>query len=385
MVRLVTAATAAAIAVGCSTIATLPPDAGTASLGVVIERADGAVTVIDFWREQVLGRIDGLGDLSHASVVFSPDARYAYVFGRDGGLTKLDLVARKIAARTMQSGNSIGGAISCDGHIIAVSNYKPGGVRFFRASDLAPLGRHDAGRTVGLVDAAPCRFVASDMDNGAIWEFDALANPVSRPVRIWDNVGRMPYDGLVTPDGNDYFAGLFGENGVAHIDLRTGRMEKVLLDYGRGDVKLPVYKMPHLEGWAVAGSRLYLPGVGRHDVLVVDRNGWRQMAAIPVTGQPVFVMARPDGRQLWVNFAPPDNHLVQVIDTATNEVIDTLDFDSAVLHMEFAPRGQRVWLSLRDADAVVVLDTRTRQQVQRFAVAHPSGIFFADRAHRIGL
>ena len=27
-----------------------------------------------------------------------------------------------------------------------------------------------------------------------------------------------------------------------------------LPDYGKGEQKLPVYKMPHLEGWAVAGD-----------------------------------------------------------------------------------------------------------------------------------
>ena len=44
---------------------------------------------------------------------------FAYVFGRDGGLTKVDILTREIVARTMQAGNSIGGAISDDGIVIA--------------------------------------------------------------------------------------------------------------------------------------------------------------------------------------------------------------------------------------------------------------------------
>ena len=39
---------------------------------------------------------------------------------------------------------------------------------------------------------------------------------------------------------------------------------------------------------------------------VVDTETWAEVARIPVAGQPVFVMARPDGRQVWVNFAVPD-------------------------------------------------------------------------------
>ena len=104
---------------------------GTGDLGLIIERADGAVLIVDTSEQTVLGRVTGLGDLSHASVVFSRDGRYGFVFGRDGGLTKVDLLEQKITGRVVQSGNSIGGAISQDGHFVAVSNYTPGGVKIF--------------------------------------------------------------------------------------------------------------------------------------------------------------------------------------------------------------------------------------------------------------
>ncbi|MDP4371269.1 cytochrome D1 domain-containing protein, partial [Escherichia coli] len=86
------------------------------------------------------------------------------------------------------------------------------------------------------------------------------------------NIGRLPYDGLVTPSGRHYFAGLFGEDGLAHVDLWAPEPEarKILVGYGKGEEKLPVYKMPHLRGWAQAGDRLLLPAIGRHEVLVAD-------------------------------------------------------------------------------------------------------------------
>ena len=96
----------------------------TGDLGLVVERADGRVKIVDRGDHAVLKTVSGLGDLSHASVVYSPDERYAYVFGRDGGLTKLDMIAGRIDKRIQQAGNSIGGAISQDGELIAVSNYE---------------------------------------------------------------------------------------------------------------------------------------------------------------------------------------------------------------------------------------------------------------------
>ena len=162
-------------------------------------------------------------------------------------------------------------------------------------------------------------------------------------------------------------------------------VKRILAGYGRGEKPLPVYKMPHLEGWARAGELLFLPAVGRHEVLVVDPRTWTEVGRIAVYGQPVFAVARPDGRQVWVNFAHPLNDIVQVIDVPTLKVIHEFKPGKAVLHLEFTPRGEQVWISVRDADRVDVYDTRTFAPLVSLDVEKPSGIFLAARAHRIGL
>ena len=134
----------------------------------------------------------------------------------------------------------------------------------------------------------------------------------------------------------------------------------------------------------MAGRRAYLPAIGRHEVLVVDTETWQEVGRIPVAGQPVFVMARPDGRQVWVNFAVPDYHRVQVIDTQTRHIVQTLAPGKAVLHMEFTPRSDTVWISSRDDNRVSVLDTRNFTTLARLQVPAPSGIFFTARAARMG-
>jgi protein NirF len=375
---------------GCAT----PPLRGTGDLGLVIERASGSVQLVETTGRRALGRIQGLGDLSHASVVFSRDGRYAFVFGRDGGLSKIDLLTGRLVARVVQAGNSIGGAISQDGRLVAVSNYKPGGVKVFDSETLKLVADIPAiyaangarSKVVGLVDAPGQRFVFTLYDAGEIWIAD-MSDPARPRITRFRDVGDKPYDGLITPDGRYYIAGLFGEDGLALLDLWAPErgLKRILDGYGRGEKPLPVYKMPHLEGWASAGDELYLPAVGRHEVLVVGRSDWREVARIKVYGQPVFAVARPDGRQIWVNFAHPLNDVVQVIDTATRRVIRTLRPGKAVLHMEFTPRGEQVWVSVRDADQVVVYDTRTLAPVARLAAKKPSGIFFTARANKTGL
>lgn len=364
---------------------------GTVDLGLVIERASGHVTLVNTSTRKAYDRIEGLGDLSHASAVYSRDGRYAYIFGRDGGLTKIDLLQARIVKRVIQAGNSIGGSISQDGRIVVAQNYAPGGIKAFDAESLELLSEVPAeyapgkfSKVVGLADAQGHKFAYALFEGGEIWVTD-FSNP-RQPTTQRFPAGNQPYDGLVTPDGRYFMAGLYGEDGVALLDLWQPEKgtRKILEGYGRGQEKLPVFKMPHLRGWSMAQGKAYLPAIGRHEVLVVDGTSWKEVGRIPVKGQPVFVMARPDGRQIWVNFAFPDYSEIQVIDTLTGKVVKTLAPGKAVLHMEFTPRGEQVWISARDDNKVVIYDTATFEKIGEILAQAPSGIFFASRAARIG-
>jgi len=374
---------------GCAT----PVLRGTGDLGVVIERAAGRVEVVETSGPSILGKVDGLGDLSHASVNYSRDARYAYVFGRDGGLTKVDLLEMRAIKRVLQAGNSIGGAISQDGRLIAVANYTPGGVKVFDSTTLELVADipalDDAGKpskVVGLVDAPGNRFVWSLFEAGEIWVAD-MKSPSSPVLQKFRNIGKEPYDAMITADGRYYLAGLFGEDGLALLDLWSvpGEVKRVLNGYGKGEQKLPVYKMPHLEGWAATGNELLVPAVGRHEVLVVDQNQWNEVGRIAVYGQPVFVVARPDNRQVWVNFAFPHNDTVQIIDVPSRKIIHTLKPGKGVLHIEFTPRGEHAWISVRDENRVEIYDSESFTKLGELPAESPSGIFFTHRAHRTGL
>ncbi len=364
---------------------------GTGDLGVVIERDIGSVQIVQTTQRESLATVSGLGDLSHASVVFSRDGRYAYVFGRDGGLTKVDLLTDKIDQRIIQAGNSIGGAISQDGRYVAAQNYTPGGVKIFDATTLqqvaeipATNSRGENSKVVGLADAPGQKFVFSLFEAGEIWLVDV--SDIHHPKTEKFAAGLQPYDGLITPDGRFYLAGLFGEDGLALLDLWHPEKgtKRILKNYGRGQQKLPVYKMPHLRGWAIAAGQAYFPAIGRHELLVADTRNWQETGRIKLAGQPVFAIARPDARQIWVTFAFPDNGTVQIVDTESKSVIKTLSPGKAILHLEFTPRGENVWLSSRDDNKVMVYDTHSFELLKTLPASAPSGIFFTPRAARIG-
>ena len=169
----------------------------TGDMGVIVERASGQLLIVEHSNNTVIKQIDGLGDLSHASVVYSRDQRYAFVFGRDGGLTKVDILKGEISKRIMQSGNSIGGAISQDGSMVAVSNYKPGGVRIFDVDTLkliadipAEYGDGKLSKTVGLVDAPDNRFVFSLYDANETWVVDMSDRKKPKTTKF-KNIGDM--------------------------------------------------------------------------------------------------------------------------------------------------------------------------------------------------
>ncbi len=375
---------------GC---ASQPMLRGTGDLGLVIERGAGRIQLIETTGRSVIGRVDGLGDLSHAAAVYSRDGRHAYVFGRDGGLTQVDMLLAKVERHVVQAGTSIGGASSQDGRVIAVANYDPGGIRLFDAATLEPLADVPAtygdgakrSKVVGIADAPGGRFVYSLFDAGEIWIVDA-AEPRNPRVTKFRDIGKQPYDGFITPNGRHYVAGLYGEDGLSLVDLwhpeRGAR--RVLSGYGRGEEPLPVYKMPHLRGWAVAGGEAVVPAIGRNEVLVVDTKDWREAGRIKVHGQPVFVIAQPGGRRVWVNFAFPHNDTVQVIDLQSRSIVKELKPGRAVLHMEFTARGEQAWVSSRDDDRVVVYDTASFAEIARVAAEKPSGIFLGSRAFATG-
>lgn len=372
------------------------PAWGVAALVLVVERESGSVLVIDSSRHVLLGRVEGLGNLTHGTVKFSRDGRHAYVIGREALVSKIDLYTLKVVRQVEAGQWSIGGAMTADGRYLAVSNYSPGEVRLLDADTLEvakvlvaerllPDGTTKPSRVAGLVDAPGNLLLFGLMDSDGVWVVDAgkPGFPVVR--KFWD-AGVTPYDALITPEGRYYLVGFLGSNWMGLVDTwRLDGVRRIMAEQGKDEDNVPLWKIPHLKGWALAGDLAFLPALKREVALVYSTRDWTPLAPIPISGTALYTVVRPDRRQVWVDIVGKNGDLVDVIDVAEMRVTRTLNPGPGATHPQFTPKGDAAYISLMDGGKVVVYDTATFQVIREFSARRPSGIFFADRAHRFGM
>ncbi len=380
---------------------------GTAALMVIVERESESVVVVNGVTHEMIGRVEGLGNMRHASMVFSRDGRYAYPIGRDGTLTKIDLLTLKIEQQVKVGKNSIGIAISRDNRYIMVCNYQPGGVVIADAETLEVLkeipairelegGKKQVSRTVGPLDTADNLMIFGLMEAGGVWVVD-MKQPDFPVIRKYWDVGDTPYDQLITPDGRYYLVGFLGSDWMGLLDTwKLGDIERIdvsekkkgLKKYKEFD-KVPVYHIPHLESWAISGDMAIVPAFAEKRVIAYDMRDWSIVKSIPIEGTGLFVVARPGGREVLVdNVAAPgsrEERLIQVIDMETLTVKKTFDAGKGAINPQFTPKGAALYLSVMGENKVKVYDPDTYELIKEIPVKKPSGIFCTDRTAKFGL
>ncbi len=388
---------AGVISCGLSIASALASASGIGSRVFVVERASGRLAVYDLdARSLSPRRIEHLGDLKHATMIFTPDLRYGFLATRSGTLSRIDLETDRVAGEVRTSENSIDNAISHDGRFLAVAEYAPGGLTIVDTKSLAVSKKHPASvvrdgnvtpsRVTGVVDAPDHRFVCVLMEGKEIWLVDARAPEFAITHRI-PLEGTMPYDAMITPDGRHYVVGHLDSPRVSVLDLRQPEagVRSVSFDDPGFTRETPV-KLPHLASWAVAGTHVFVPLVGEKRLVVLDRASFAVERSIPLRGNPVYAVRSPTEREVWVSFSgEADDAFVQVIDVDRLEVADTFRVGTRIYHMEFTPRGSHVLLTANGENRLFLIDAATRQVVDSEALESPSGIFGVWRAFRLGL
>lgn len=376
----------------------LPPG-GVGSRVFVVERETESLGVYDLaGRTYQPSRITGLGNMRHATMAFSPDLRWGYVATRSGKLSRIDLGSLQRAGDVEVSKNSIDIAISQDGRYVATAEYQPGGITLLDAQSLSVVARLPAeiekngqkttSRATGVVDAPGNRFVCVLIEGAEIWVIDASgAEPkVERRVKTSTD---EPYDAMITPDGRWYVVGHMGSEHVSVLDLHNptlGVKEISLRDPKKKFDKGAPVKLPHMASWAVAGDSVFVPLVGEPRMVVLDRATWAFKKSVPVRGHPVYSVAAPTGREVWVSFSgEPHDAFIEVIDAVTLEVKKSIEVGGRIYHLDFTPRGSHVLVSANKANRLALVDATTYAVVDQETVNSPSGVFGAWRAFRIGL
>jgi len=372
---------------------------GIGSRVFVVERASESLAVYDYVARKLLpNRITGLGNLRHATMIFSPDLRYGYLATRNGQVSRIDLAKLERTGVVFTSENSIDNAISQDGRVIATAEYVPGGLTLLDAESMEILKKHPASfeidgkrvasRVTGVVDAPGNRFVCVLIEAGEIWLVDASKPdfPIEHRIKTRQS---NPYDAMITPDGRYYVVGHMKSDRVSVLDLtqpEAGIREVSLRDPKRDYDKTMPVKLPHLASWAVAGKWIFVPLVGEDRLAVLDRTSWEFTRSIPLRGHPVYAVRSPTEREVWVSFSgEEDDAYVQVIDVESLAVVDTLRLGRRIYHMDFTPRGSHVLVSANADNKLFLVNASTHKIEDTVDVASPSGIFGVWRAFRIGL
>ena len=380
--------------------ATLTADAaGVGARVFVVQRETGSLAVYDYVeRRLVPAEIADLGNLRHATMIFTPDLAYGFLSTRSGKISRIDLATLRADGSLEASQSSIDNAVSPDGRYIATAEYAPGGVTIIDSRTLAVVKRLDAtvqrdgaplrSRVTGMVDAPGNRFVCALIEGHEIWIIDA-ATPEFRITHRIPTVQDDAYDAMITPDGRFYVVGHLGSARVSVLDLahpelgvRTLSLEDPL---HAGTREVPV-KLPHMASWAVAGQHVFLPLVGEQRLAVLDRSTFAFERSIALRGNPVYAVRSPTEREVWVSFSgEQDDAYIQVVDTETLQVVRTLRAGRRIYHMDFTPRGSHVLVSANADNQLLLINAHTYEIEDRQDIASPSGIFGVWRAFRIGL
>lgn len=386
-------------ALSCRAQVASEPEGTLGTRVLVVERTSGALAVYDWSDRKLLkNRIEGLGDLQHATMTFGPDLRWGFLATRGGRLVRIDLRTLQVDGEVKTSSNSIDNAVSHDGKTIAVAEYVPGGVTLVDAATLKLTARVPAtyeregktmdSRVTGMVDMPGNKFVCVLIEGQEIWILDPNqpASPILK--RIPSGEGQA-YDAMITPDGRFYVVGKLGSDRVAILDLskpEAGVREVSLADPSLPTEKSSPKKLPHMASWAVAGDRVFVPLVGEKRMAILDKNTFAFRQSLPVRGHPVYAVRSPTEREIWLSYSGEnDDAWIDVIDVETLQVTHSIRAGRRVYHLDFTPRGSHVIATANADEQLVLIDAVRYEIVDRHPLRSPSGIFGPWRAFRIGL
>ncbi|MDR7402374.1 MAG: cytochrome D1 domain-containing protein [Armatimonadota bacterium] len=167
--------------------------------------------------------------------------------------------------------------------------------------------------------------LASAEYGGAVVKVDVAARAVTGSVEV----GGLPVDVRLAPDGAVFYATNQGRHGVSVIN--PARMEEIqFIPTGRGAHGLQISR---------DARALYVSNRLAGTISVIDLTTRRIVTTWHVGGSPDMMQISPDGHELWVSnrFASS----VAVINTTTGRVLDTIAVGSSPHGLTYFPQPGR--------------------------------------------
>ncbi len=325
----------------------------------VVEREHGSLTVLT---ESGLKRIEGLGNLNHATLKFLEDR--AYLISRDGYISLIDTRKDRLIRKVKVGESTIGFTFCMDR--VAVANYSPHTVVILNKELETVKEFRTSSRNVGI-KSYKNKLIFSLMDKDSLWviECDKLERE-----KILTHIGEMPFDALMAQ--GKYIVGLFKENAVGVYDIEKDTYTKVVF---RQKGKEVIFKVPHFGLWGVYGDTAYIPAVGERKIHVVSLRNFSYKGYIELIGLPVFVAVSPDGKYIAVNFSGDKEDFLTLINRESLKPIKSVPLGRRVLHFRFTPDGRYIYLSSYYENKLKKVSVPDLEPVEEVPVLTPSGVF----------
>ncbi|WP_426237535.1 YncE family protein [Pararhizobium sp. DWP1-1-3] len=191
-------------------------------------------------------------------------------------------------------------------------------------------------------------------------------------------IGRNPHEAFFTPDGNEVWATVRGEDYISVIDAST------YLETAR----IPTTSGPGMVMFSVDGERAVVCNSFNPVVEVFDVKTRRLLKSIPVVSPfSPFIQVTPDGREAWLTHK--DVGKVTRVDLKSLTVAGVIDTGPITNHLAFAKtaEGLRAYVTVGGENLVKVYSAdQASDLVTTIAVgALPHGIWGSDDGSRIFL
>ncbi len=332
----------------------------------VVERESGSVAVIE--NGKLLSHMKNLHNLNHGIIKFYEND--GYLISRDGYVVRFDPITQKVLNEYKTSKSAIGFVIGKN--FVAVANYDDKSVDIL-TRNLEPIDKIKThSKNVGIKIYKDL-LIFAQMDNDKVTVLKDKNYKKGKPqFKLFKEfkVGQMPFDAMIK--GDTYIVGFFLTKAFGVIDLDKMSYKEIKIT---ADENKPVLKVPHFGFWSLSADKTFIPAVGDNKVLVYD-DKFNFIKSIETKGLPVFTSLSPDKNYLAVTFSGKDFPVIQIVNTKNLNIIKSFEFDGKVLHLRWSNLKDELFVSVNDANKLVVIDTKKWKIIDEIkGIKKPSGIF----------
>ena len=332
----------------------------------VTNRDDDNVAVIDTASNTVVTHIN-VGDAPEGLAV-NPDGSRLYVAVKGSDLVAVIDTDRNTVIGTISGIDATYIAFTPDGANAYVTSFDFGTVSVVDTSEYTVVDTITVG--VGLVG------VAMNGDGSRAYVANVLTDTVSvidtasRNVLATINVGGGPRDVTLSPDGTRVYVSNFRTDTVSVIDSSNTVVDTLFV----GDAPQDVAVGPDGTVYAVnagSGTISVISVTPTSTTPVVPQTD--SVTAIGIGGTPFGSAISPDGTELYI--ADNANDAMLVIDTGTRQMVGWVPVGDSPWDVAVRPDGQFAYVTNRDDDNITVVNLITRQFITNVAVGDgPEGM-----------